>query len=186
MCQERKVNTTLICSIVAIAISLLALCLNAWQTFVTIRPKIALNDFSTYERKLNNAGNLRFGLQFNFQNRGGTEIAFMDMALYTVTKNKMIARMESEVVNPIFPEDTFNKAISMVIPKQFFTPTGENAIKFNENILFKVVTIYPRAWVGYYKQTFYVLWNNNTNRLEHCTEKDKNIINVAISEHESI
>ncbi len=182
MCKKEKGNSsTRTLSIFAIIISALALFLNFWQTQITLRPKISLNDFSTYDKTINKLGNLNFGLQFNFQNKGGTEIPSLDMKIYAVAEGNLIGTSESDVVNPIFPEDTFNKAIKIIIPKRFFTPIESTSIKFNKNILFKVFIKYPRFWFLRYKQTFYIVWNRNTNRLEHCTEEDRNIINLAVS-----
>jgi|SRR5271157_2629970 hypothetical protein len=157
MCKDDKGNPlTRIFSIIAMAVSLLAFALNFWQAQVTLRPKISLNNFSIYDRTPTEDGGLALGLQFDFQNKGGTEIKSFYMETYAIGESKLIGKIQSDVVNPIFPQDIFNKAIVVIIPKRLLTPISPTTVKLNESILFKVYVRYPNGWLPPFEQSFYV------------------------------
>lgn len=182
MCDSKKRDIfSRIISIIAVILALFAFLLSYWQTNVTLRPKISFNEdgFSVYEKKILPSGNLKFGLQFNFINKGGSEISGLNIYISCLVDSQEVGKITSNLINKIYAGDTFNRAITIIIPNEYFSHISQNAIIFNKNIFFKLSMDYPRAWFGRYKQKSYVFWNKETNRLEHCDLEDvKRIDNI--------
>ena len=172
-------RTSLIISFVALAIAVLTFVFQFWQTSLVFRPKIAIQSTNVYNKEMLPDGSLDFGIQFNLENRGQIEARALKILVSVVVDNKLLSTIQSDVSNDLFPQDVFNRALSMRIPKSFFTAAGASSIIFTKNLYFKAVITYKKNWFGRHKQVFYLLWNKETNRFEHCEANDVSVINKA-------
>jgi hypothetical protein len=180
MTDENKTDvTSRVCSILAIVFAILSLGLHWWQSCIMLRPKIAIHSTNVYKKDVLPTGDLDFGIQFNFENRGQSEARDTEMRIAVVVDNKQLEILESGVSNDLFPNDVFNRALSMLVQRSLFDPAGVSSITFKKNLYFKVVITYSKQWFGRHKQVFYIFWNRETNRFEHCSAKEASAIDEA-------
>jgi len=163
-------------SIVAIIFALSSLGLDLWQSYITLRPIVALDDQEIYEKTILPNNKLGLRIKFVFENRGESEIRGMEIRIAVVVDNKQREILESDVSNDIFPHDVFNRTVSMQIPESFFDFVDVNSLKLRESLYFKIVVTYKKFWFGQHKQVFYVMWSRETNRFEHCNMSEASII----------